>query len=425
MSVSTKNKPLYLIQTDYEEPVYKPYGGNETFMYCHDPEVVVSGPAETGKTLAACWKVHIICCKYPDAQISLVRKTQKSIYTSVLQTLHKVQKGTPLTVYGGEKPEKFIYSNNATIWVGGMDNPDKVLSSERDIIYVNQAEELTQNDWELLSTRVTGRGAVIPYPQLLGDCNPGGSKHFLKERALVGNLTLIPTVHKDNPTLFDPETGEITESGKRTMRTLEGLTGVRRKRLLEGLWVTAEGAVYDTFDTYTHVLERKPDEFVTWYMFMDEGYTNPAVIGLVGEDPDGRWHIYKEFYRKRVLQAKVVEEAKKWAEEYHVDLIAVDKAAAGLIADLRAEGLPASGQKGRVLDGITSVQKRLRVAGDGKPRLTVEPTCVNTINEFESYIWKPEKDEPVKENDHAMDGVRYLDHAFSRTYSGEELLAWV
>jgi phage terminase large subunit len=61
-----------------------------------------------------------------------------------------------------------------------------------------------------------------------------------------------------------------------------------------------------------------------------------------------------------------------------------------------------------VLDGITKVQDYLKIQGDGKPRLTVDPSCVNTINEFESYVWKENKDEPVKDNDHAMDALRYL-----------------
>jgi phage terminase large subunit len=53
------------------------------------------------------------------------------------------------------------------------------------------------------------------------------------------------------------------------------------------------------------------------------------------------------------------------------------------------------------------VQDLLKIQGDGKPRLTVAPGCDNTINEFESYVWKPEKDEPVKLDDHAMDALRY------------------
>jgi phage terminase large subunit len=67
-----------------------------------------------------------------------------------------------------------------------------------------------------------------------------------------------------------------------------------------------------------------------------------------------------------------------------------------------------------VLDGIRRIQDRLAIQGDGLPRLTVDPACTNTINEFESYVWRQAtgtgvaKDEPNKENDHAMDALRYL-----------------
>lgn len=396
-------------QVRYNAPGgYTPYGGNREFFYTRDHEVIVEGPAETGKTLAACWRVHLSCLKYPGAQWAIVRKVQSSIYGSVLQTFERVIKGAPVEAYGGNKPESYIYANGSKVWVGGMDNPDKVLSSERDGIYVNQAEQLALNDWETLGTRATGRGAVMPYTILMGDCNPGGSRHWIRERAKSGQLRLIRTTHKDNPTLFDPSTGEITEQGKRTMDILGGLTGVRRKRLLDGLWATAEGAVYDLFDPGVHVVPRPSDDFQRWYLAMDEGYTNPAVILLVGEDPDGRLHIAREFYRRGVLQSRVVETAQEWCMEFDVTRIAVDQSAAGLIADLQDAELPAEGFKGRVLDGITTVQGYLKVQGDGRPRLTVDPGCVETINEFESYSWKPEKDEPIKENDHAMDALRYL-----------------
>lgn len=394
----------YVIKSDFENAIYTPYGGAEELMYCHDPEVIIQGPAETGKTLAACWKAHILASKYPTAQGAIVRKTQKAVYGSVLQTFERVIAGAPVQIYGGEKPEKYIYSNGSVIWVGGMDNPDKILSSERDFIYVNQTEELLQDDWEKLLTRATGRAAVIPFPQVFGDCNPSGSQHWIRKRA---GLKLIRSMHKDNPTLVDPITGKLTTQGERTMGVLSGLTGVRRKRLYEGIWATAEGAVYDTFDAAVHVKERDRAEFQSFLLMMDEGYTNPAVILDVGIDGDGRLHIFREFYRRGVLQKDVVKTAADWVKEYKHYLVAVDAAAAGLIADLQDMDLPARGFKGRVLDGITAVQGYLALQDDGLPRLTIDPSCLDTINEFESYVWKPEKDEPVKESDHAMDALRY------------------
>lgn len=390
------------IQTDYT-----PRGGCADFIYAKDNEVIAEGASETGKTLAAAWKIHLLAMKYAGLNGAIVRKTRKSMDGSVLQTFNRVIEGAPVAPYGGEKPEHYTYPNGSRIWIGGMDNPDRLLSSERDFFYVNQAEELDLDDWEKLTTRTTGRGAVMPYTQCFGDCNPSGSKHWIRSRAQAGKLRLIKTTHRDNPTIYDAA-GNLTDHGKRVMETLGNLTGVRRKRLFEGIWATAEGAVFDMFDASIHVCVRSDSDFVTWYEAIDEGYTNPAVIHLIGVDPDGRWHVAREFYKRGVLQTDVVAQAKAWAIEKKISLAAVDAAAAGLIADLVNNGVPARAAKGRVLSGIQLVQNRLKVAGDGRPRLTFDPSCVNGINDYESYVWKPEKDEPIKENDHAPDADRYL-----------------
>jgi PBSX family phage terminase large subunit len=393
------------------ETNYTPLGGCKDFFYCRENEYIAEGAAETGKTLAACWKIHFLSLKYAGLNGAIIRKTQKSLYGSVLQTWERVIKGAPVTPYGGEKPEKYIYANGSVIWVGGMDNSDKILSSERDFFFVNQAEELTLDDWEKLTTRTTGRGAVMPYTMTFGDCNPSGSRHWIRTRQ---SLKLIHTTHRDNPTIYNPD-GTLTEHGKRSMAALQELSGVRRKRLFEGIWATAEGAVYDNFDASIHVKERPREDFKTWYLAIDEGYTNPAVILLVGEDSDGRRHVCREWYERGKLQSAVVEQAKQWTMEYNVTVAAVDESAAGLIADLRNNGVPAQPAKGRVLDGIQIMQDRLKVAGDGRPRETIDPSCIETINEYESYVWKKAtaagivKDEPLKENDHAMDARRYLE----------------
>lgn len=385
---------------------YIPRGGALEVLYNQSPEIIIEGPAETGKTMACCWKSHVWCLKYPGATGAIVRKQQTDIYGSVLETFKDVTEGAPLNYYGGESPSKIIYPNGSVIWIAGLDKSSKVLSSERDFIYVNQAEELSKDNWESLSTRTTGRGAVMPYTQLLGDVNPGPSKHWILKRAKQGPLKLIKSKHVDNPTLYD-DGGSLTSQGVRTMATLEALTGVRRKRLLDGIWATAEGAVYDMFDSEIHVKRRPSAEMKRWFVLIDEGYTNPCAILLVGMDSDDRGHVYREFYERGKLQAQIVSQAAKYALLKPLDDIIVDGSAAGLIADLRDAGLDATGVKGRVIDSIHLVQDRLAVQDDGLPRLTVDPNCVETINEFESYVWKPNKDEPVKEHDHTMDDIRY------------------
>jgi phage terminase large subunit len=150
------------------------------------------------------------------------------------------------------------------------------------------------------------------------------------------------------------------------------------------------------------------EHYASFILGNDEGYTNPSVILDAGVDADGRIHIFREWYRRQQLQDAVVVQNRSWYDEVHSSSIVVDSSAAGLIAALRDAGMPAVPHKGRVVDGIARVQNRLAIAGDNRPRLTIDSSCVNTIAEFESYVWKDGRDEPEKQNDHSMDTTRYI-----------------
>jgi len=274
---------------------YRPVGVNREFMICRDPEVMLSGPSETGKTLASCWLIHRMADKYPGAQLAMVRQTQKSMAGSVLATFNKVIDGLPIRTIGGTRPERYIYPNGSTIWIGGMDNPDKVLSSERDVIYVNQAEEISLDAWEILTTRVTGRAGNMPYSQLIGDCNPAGRGHWILSRA---GMTRFDTTHRDNPTLFDPDTGEITAQGKVTLGRLDRLTGSRYKRLRLGLWAAPEGIIYDIFDEEVHKV-RAFDPPMDWPRIVGVDPFGDKVSAVwLALEPLGRvWNVYREYSR--------------------------------------------------------------------------------------------------------------------------------
>lgn len=394
---------------------YELRGANRALLSAPEHEVILSGPADTGKTIAACVKIHLICVRCPGAQGAIVRKTKTSLRGTVLNTFNRVVKNQGVAILGGEHPTRYLYPNGSMIWLGGMDDPDKVLSAERDFIYCNQTEELTLNDWEMLATRCSGRASVIKIPQLFGDCNPGGSKHWIRERANQGRLRLLVTTHKDNPTIYNPD-GSLIDSDevRRRMAVLDNMTGVRKLRLKDGIWATAEGAVYEMFNAASvHVKIRERGEMKRFFLAMDEGFTHPAVILVIGEDNDGRWHCFREFYKSNIIPEDVVATAKLWNTEFKCSMAGVDESAAGLIASLKKLGVNAVGGKGRILDGIQAIQNRLKVQADGRPRLTVDPSCVNVINEFESYVWKPERDVPEKEFDHAMDAFRYLRDALN------------
>ena len=379
---------------------------------------MLAGPSETGKTVAQCAKLLSICLDHPNAQTVLCRKTFASIANTVFKTLHKLVRPFRPRVIGGTKPKSISFSNGSEIVLEGLDHPDRLLSGEFDAAYVNQAEELSEHDWEYLGTRTTGRAGNVPKSLLFGDCNPAGRMHWIPQRSKAGKLSLFNSRHQDNPRLFD-DAGKVTAEGRVSMERLDSLlTGVRRKRLWEGLWSSAEGAVYDTFDSTPeglHVKERSDREMIFGRMTLDVGYTHPSALLLVLYDLDLRWHVRREFYKSGVLPSQLVELARDWFRDplCRVEYCVVDEAAAGLIADLEAAGVtvkPGKGKPGGFVDEVGLIQDRLKVAGDGKPRLTVDPSCVNTIMEFDAYRYDPKKvkEAPIKEFDHSMDALRYL-----------------
>jgi phage terminase large subunit len=342
------------------------YGGNRDFMRCKEAEAIVAGPAETGKTIAALFKLHILACKYPRSSLVIARKTQSSMYSTVLVTFQKkvLDDGAPVVAYGGEKPQWFDYANGSRIWMAGLDKSSKVLSSEHDVIYVNQAEELSLADWETLTTRTTGRAGNMPYSQTIGDCNPAGSLHWIVERSKDGALALFKSYHKDNPVLFDPLTGEITEQGERTLTTLGGLTGHRRKRLLEGEWASPEGIVYDMFgeENVSELAEYDPARGPV-ELGVDDGYSNnPRVFLFIQVDDDGVINCFDEMFHVKHLAATCIGEAQEKLKGYAGDAerfeIAIcDPSAAQLIASFRVADIVARGAKCGVIEGIQNLER--------------------------------------------------------------------
>jgi phage terminase large subunit len=213
---------------------YQPIGAALTAFYSRAPEVLLSGPAGAGKSRALLELMHLRASKYPGSRHLIARKTRASLSESGLVTFEDKVLPPNSRIKGNAKRryhQVYEYPNGSEIVVAGMDNPDRIMSTEFDTVFAQEATELTETDWENLATRL--RNFVLPYQQLVADCNPASPSHWLKARADRGVLLLLPSVHKDTPTLFDRASGEWTEAGRAYLAKLENLTGVRRLRLLK------------------------------------------------------------------------------------------------------------------------------------------------------------------------------------------------
>ena len=413
-----------------ENKAFRPYGAATRVLYDKSDEVLMSGPAGTGKSRGILEKAHILAEKYPGARLLFLRKTRVSLTDAALVTFEEkvVPAGHPILEGASRAARKaYVYPNGSEIVVGGLDKPQKVMSTEYDWAYIQEAIECEENDWEAVTTRL--RNGVIPYQQLVADTNPDKPKHWLKVRCDRGQTKLIECRHEDNPVYWDHDRNDYTEAGRNyILGKLDKLTGVRYQRLRLGKWVAAEGQIYGDWDAAVHLVDRfnVPEEWDKIWT-VDYGYTNPFVWQEWRIDPDGRMVRTREIYRTKTLvedHAKIILQVTKGQRP--PSKIICDHDAEDRATLERYLGMPTLAAVKDVSPGIQAVQSRLRKAGDGKPRIffirdaLVErdplldesklPCC--TEEEMDGYVWdtgggRKRGEQPLKKDDHGCDCTRY------------------
>lgn len=358
------------------------------FMASREPAVLYSGAWRAGKSRALCYKL-LQRASVPGAVEGLCRKHLVTLKATTLQTLLRPDGDLPPVLpegsYTHRKADKEIeiHGGGRIVYFGfgeGEAGSQKVGSHGFTGCAVDEAVELTQENWTWCESRLS-----VDVPglsrQIYAACNPGVPSHFLAEKfGLALDYKPDPGCHaimtetKDNPFLPDDYIERISH-----------MTGVVFKRYVKGLWVGSEGLVYDRWDRSVFVMPRRGVQWKRYMVGMDAGYENPTVMLVIGEDGDGNLHILHEFYKSKQLEPDVIREAERIERAYGIETFILDPSAASLGAGMRGAGLQVKGANNAVLDGIQSVQARLIVSDNGQPRLTVEPTCENTIREFESY----------------------------------------
>lgn len=441
---------------------YTPFGAAQQVLAARDPEIILSGPAGTGKSRACLEKLFLIATKYAGCRILIVRKTRASLSESALVTWEQkvVPEGHPCIKRDIQRDQRRFYKfpNGSEIIIGGLDKPTKIMSTEYDIIYAQEAIELTEGDWEALTTRL--RNGVVPYSQIIADTNPDAPSHWIMQRCNRGVLRMLESRHEDNPVIWDVHHNLPTPAGAVYLSKLDNLTGVRKDRYRWGKWVAAEGLVYEGYDPAIHLIDRTalPKGWGLWprYWAIDWGYTAPFVWQEWVKSPDGELFRVREIYRTQRL-----------VEEHAADILHItgrrmifdsqhrptgrlevirdnpDPLPVAIVCDHDKEdratferhtGLKTVGAwkpEGSVTSGIQAVASRLKRVPEGhpsaKPRvLLVKGALVERDTELETkrlpccteeeileYVWdttggQKRGEKPVKENDHGMDTERYL-----------------
>jgi PBSX family phage terminase large subunit len=373
------------------------------------------GSVRSGKTVASLLRLLIAVAAAPShGRILIFGKTRESVHRNVFSVLTDPAIFGPLakmTRYNPGAALGTILGREVDI-LGANDAKaePKVRGMTLCLAYGDEITTIPEAFFTQVLARLSVRGA-----QLFGTTNPDSPAHWLRKKYLLRagelNLRTWHSTLDDNPHL-DPQ---YVRDLKREY------VGLWYKRFIQGLWVMAEGAVFDMFDEDRHVLAELPSIYRWISLGIDYGTRNATAALMLGVSEDGElilsheWRHDPAIARQQLTDAKLSRELRTWMAGLDVhgmrgvrpEWLCVDPSAASLRLQLHEDGLMPTLADNAVLDGI-----RLMSSLFGTDRLRVHKSCTGLLDELPGYSWDDKAaekglDEPVKADDHSIDAARY------------------
>lgn len=369
--------------------------------------LICDGAIRSGKTV--CMSISFIAWafyRFDNSSFALCGKTIRSLKRNVVDTI------IPTLIEMGFKCNEKVSQNlieityrgrfNKFYLFGGKDESSASLIQGITLsgVLFDEVALMPKSFVEQAIARCSVNGSKFWF-----NCNPEHPGHWFfrewileyqKKRALYLHFRM-----EDNPSM-QPH----------MIKRYKGLySGTFYDRFIEGKWVAAEGVVYPMMSNNENFIDVPDYIFERYSISCDYGTVNPSSFGLWGLY-HGTWYRIKEYYydsRKIGVQRTDEEHYQslcELAEGIVVDSVVVDPSAASFITLIKKYGrfkvLPA---RNNVIDGIRQVSSALK-----KGEIKICNTCTDCIREFSLYRWEnsASRDVPVKENDHAMDDIRYF-----------------
>ena len=375
--------------------------------------IIADGAIRSGKTLCMSlsfimWAMHT----FNGQNFGMCGKTIGSFHRNVLSVLAKTLpgRGFQFEYRRGDKlliVRRGAVQNNFYIF-GGKDEASQDLVQGITLAgcFFDEVALMPESFVNQATARCSVDGSKLWF-----NCNPASSQHWFKVKWIdhqdKRKLNYLHFTMDDNLSL--------TEHIKERYRNQ--YTGAFYDRYIRGLWVAAEGVIYDMFDYDKHVVKLKdiaPILTNTCYVSCDYGTQNPMVFKMWVKGTDSKWYNIREYYyngrteRKQKTDAQYVQDMKDFIGDAKPRAIIVDPSAASFITALNDAGLPVLKAKNNVMDGIRFVSRCLQ-----KEKIAYTDLCVDTIKEYGEYVWDDKAlekgiDQPLKINDHCMDADRYF-----------------
>lgn len=345
---------------------------------------VFQGSSRAGKTYNIILWMVINILNENNKIYSIVRKTLPALKGSVLRDLKEIL--IKLELYHSDKwhsVDGYVEIGTNIIEWFGLDTEEKVRGRKRDICFINEATEITYDEYIQLSLRTSER--------MILDFNPSLWQSWLYDMEKQEDTFYSIVTYQDNPFLPKAQVEELEKLKVRDQNLWRvfglGLKGIPTR------------VVFNHQQSYSEL----PISAKRVGYGIDFGYNDPTVLLEVNRDNENIY-VRELLYLKNTTVNDLIYKIKDLGINLRDDFIC-DSAAPQAIAELSRAGINAKPvQKDTILSGIDQIKRK---------GLFVHQDSKNIWEELNSYVWKQDKngnnlDEPEDKNNHTLDALRYV-----------------
>lgn len=375
---------------------------------------IAHGSVRTGKTIVTLFAFMHAVDSCPDSKIWMTGYTATTIFNNVVNLLFTdpiFSIFTPFCTW--HKVDRILTYKDKEIHTCGAENASalgRIQGQTVSLLYCDEMTLYPESMIYMLDTRLSQ-----PWSKAFAAMNPSHPKHVIKQwidKGEKGDPRYYSQhyVLQDNPYVSD----------EYKLRIKDSLSGIFYKRNYLGLWVLAEGAIFDFFDEKINTVARPPRAAEYFVAGIDYGTRNAFACVLIGVnsgvaiqggkklwvEDEYVWDSSKKHRQK--TNSEYADDVQKFLEPYGVRHIYIDPSAASFKLELRKRGMHAIDANNDVLYGIQIMSDMMK-SGE----LTILNRCRTLIEEIQGYVWDASSarngiDEPLKQNDHVTDATRYV-----------------
>lgn len=373
---------------------------------------IAHGSVRCGKTVGTLFRFMHAIEKCPDSKIYMVGHSSDTIYRNAIKLLFEDPIFSVFKPFITWSDRKLHYKDKTITTLGAKDEGaiGSFYGSTWSLGYCDEITLFPNSIIDMIDTRLSSEHSIG-----IATCNPSHPDHKIKQwidKAEAGdpNYYALHYTLDDNP--------YVPEHYKQRIRN--SLSGLAYKRNYLGLWVLAEGAIFEFFDKDIYVLKKPPRAAEYFIAGIDVGTKNAFCCLVVGVSTGVSTQMGKclwvedEYYwdsktqERQKTHSEYADEVTQFLEPYGVRQIYIDPSALAFKVEMRRRRMSCVDANNDVLEGINILTSEMR-----KGNFYVLDKCPNLIREIQGYVWcdraaKKGEDAPVKLNDHAIDCARYI-----------------